>query len=1053
MVNIRRAGVAAVAILLVIATIAAGESKLRRPLRRRDPLTTSASSSVGSVGSVRNRLVRPSKRIKSATTTTTTPSSVSEYDVTSVKRSDADEALTEKPLLKRPSRRRQRPTSTSTSSIKDKSATISRPLSSKGRLPPSAASSVNHNGNNNSTSNYKIVCYYTNWSQYRPKTGKFVPEDIQPDLCTHIIFAFGWIKKGKISSLEANDETKDGKTGLYERIMDLKKVNPSLKILLAIGGWTFGTAKFKEMSGTRYARQTFVFSAIPFLRKHGFDGLDLDWEYPKGTTDKANFVSLCKELRESFDAEAQELKAARLLLTAAVPVGPDNIKGGYDVPAVASYLDFINVMAYDFHGKWENQAGHNAPLHAPSSDSEWRKQLSVDHAANLWVKLGSPREKLVIGMPTYGRSFTLASARNFRVNDAASGGGVEGVYTKESGVLAYYEVCELLRSGKASYAWDDEMKVPYLVMGDQWVGFDDERSIRLKMSWIKKNNFGGAMVWTVDMDDFTGTLCSNRNVKYPLIGAMREELLGIARDGNPRDVDWSKEVPQLSTAVSTLPPPIKIDVSELLSKSTLKKTELAAAKTTVTSAQGSNAKVVCYYTSWSSKRPGIGRFTPEDVDVTLCSHLIFAYGALSDNRLSLVAEDEEDEAALIRTHQRLQQLREKNQDLKILLAIGGWVVGSTPFKDLTGSLFRMNQFVYDSTEFLRANKFDGLDVDWAFPRGADDRAAFLSFIKELRLAFEGEAVSNKLPRLLLTAAVPASPEAIAAGYDVPEVVKYVDFLNVMTYDFHGHWEGQVGHNSPLFPLETAASHQRKLTVDYGAREWLKLGAPAEKIIIGMPTYGRTFTLSDESKFDIGSSANGGGNAGDYTAESGFMAYYEVCDFLQGDNTTLVWDNEQQVPFAYQDDQWVGFDDERSLRTKASWLKENGFGGVMIWSLDMDDFRGHCGYGKYPLTTAIREELETYNIEFVYDGPYERSAASLITNKGTPKDPNEVVCDEEEGHISYHPDKANCAMYYMCEGERRHHMPCPVKLVFNPSQNVCDWPENVVGCENTFGATR
>lgn len=80
------------------------------------------------------------------------------------------------------------------------------------------------------------------------------------------------------------------------------------------------------------------------------------------------------------------------------------------------------------------------------------------------------------------------------------------------------------------------------------------------------------------------------------------------------------------------------------------------------------------------------------------------------------------------------------------------------------------------------------------------------------MAFEGESVTNKMPRLLLTAAVPASPEAIAAGYDVPEVVKYVDFLNVMTYDFHGHWEGQVGHNSPLFPLETAASHQRKLTV-------------------------------------------------------------------------------------------------------------------------------------------------------------------------------------------------------------------------------------------------
>lgn len=82
---------------------------------------------------------------------------------------------------------------------------------------------------------YKIVCYYTNWSQYRTKIGKFTPEDILPDLCTHIIFAFGWLKKGKLSTFESNDETKDGKTGLYERINKLKKANPKLKTLLAIG--------------------------------------------------------------------------------------------------------------------------------------------------------------------------------------------------------------------------------------------------------------------------------------------------------------------------------------------------------------------------------------------------------------------------------------------------------------------------------------------------------------------------------------------------------------------------------------------------------------------------------------------------------------------------------------------------------------------------------------------------------------------------------------------------------------------------------------------------
>ncbi|CAG0925197.1 unnamed protein product, partial [Notodromas monacha] len=181
-------------------------------------------------------------------------------------------------------------------------------------------------------------------------------------------------------------------------------------------------------------------------------------------------------------------------------------------------------MAYDFHGKWERQAGHNAPLYAPSSDSEWRKQLCVTHAADMWVRLGAPRDKLVIGMPTYGRSFQLSEKANYHVNAPASGGGNAGKYTKESAFRRpihntyifrnlnagrsrvfriNLQVCQLLQEG-AKYVWDDEMKVPYLVDGDQWVGFDDEKAIRNKMAWIKSEGYAGAMVWTLDMDDFTG---------------------------------------------------------------------------------------------------------------------------------------------------------------------------------------------------------------------------------------------------------------------------------------------------------------------------------------------------------------------------------------------------------------------------------------------------------------------------------------------------------------------------------------------------------------------
>lgn len=95
---------------------------------------------------------------------------------------------------------------------------------------------------------YKIVCYYTNWSQYRTKVGKFLPEDIPADLCTHVIFAFGWLKKGKLSSFESNDETKDGKPGLYVRINNLKKANPNLKV-------NFNSCNFENIKKSNFSIQ------------------------------------------------------------------------------------------------------------------------------------------------------------------------------------------------------------------------------------------------------------------------------------------------------------------------------------------------------------------------------------------------------------------------------------------------------------------------------------------------------------------------------------------------------------------------------------------------------------------------------------------------------------------------------------------------------------------------------------------------------------------------------------------------------------------------------
>uniref|UniRef100_A0A452J628 Acidic mammalian chitinase n=1 Tax=Gopherus agassizii TaxID=38772 RepID=A0A452J628_9SAUR len=365
---------------------------------------------------------------------------------------------------------------------------------------------------------YKLVCYFSNWSQYRPEPAKYFPNNVDPNLCTHLIYAFATMNQNKIAPYEWNDEDR-----LFPEFQALKKSNDKLVTSLAIGGWNFGTQKFTEMVASPANRKTFIDSVIAYLRKFGFDGIDLDFEYPGSgdslPEDKYRYTILIQEMLEAFKAEAASTGLPRLLVTAAVSAGKGTIDAGYEIAEIGKLLDFISVMTYDFHGGWDSFTGHNSPLCEGSADYGDYKYFNCKYAMEYWNDNGVPAEKLLMGFPTYGRTFRLSTSAT-SVGAPASGAGSSGAYTREAGFWAYYEICTFLKT--AQVRWIEDQKVPYAVKGNEWIGYDDVCSYKHKVKYLKEKNFGGAMVWAIDLDDFLGSFCNEG--KYPLINELKRLL-------------------------------------------------------------------------------------------------------------------------------------------------------------------------------------------------------------------------------------------------------------------------------------------------------------------------------------------------------------------------------------------------------------------------------------------------------------------------------------------------------------------------------------------------
>jgi chitinase len=393
------------------------------------------------------------------------------------------------------------------------------------------------------------------------------PLDIEPALtsCTHLVYGYAGINADtfKVSPLISNDEM-DETNGLFKQITSLKLKYPKLKILLSVGGDADGNhEKYFSLLESNTGKIAFTNSVNVVLKKYGFDGLDLAFQFPKmkprkvrssvgsvwhsfkttigvagkpvdenSETHKTQFSSLVVELKNSFRIDNFQLS-----LTVLPNV---NATLYFDVSSIKNFVDFVNIFAFDVFTPERNpkEADYPAPI-LPVSDRNTEE--NVDAWASIFINGGLPANKVVIGIPTYGRTWTVEKDATLTGSPPVktNGPAPEGVQTRSAGLLSYSEVCSMLLTPQNKNLKGESAPLTKVVdptkrygtyafrLADEngkhgmWIGFEDPESAGNKASFVRGKGLGGISIVDLSLEDFRGA-CTG--AKFPIVTKINEKL-------------------------------------------------------------------------------------------------------------------------------------------------------------------------------------------------------------------------------------------------------------------------------------------------------------------------------------------------------------------------------------------------------------------------------------------------------------------------------------------------------------------------------------------------
>ncbi|KAL8862688.1 MAG: hypothetical protein Q9178_001186 [Gyalolechia marmorata] len=355
------------------------------------------------------------------------------------------------------------------------------------------------------SSNQRTIGYYEGWSTTRA-CDQMYPEDLPVGAYTHINFAFAFIDPVSFAVAPMSDD----QVPLFARTTGLKNRAPGLEVWISIGGWSMNDpdqpthSTFSQLAASADAQSKFFASLLSFMQTYGFDGVDMDWEYPVAPErsghpdDFKNYVTFLKNLRNAFGSSGHKYG-----LSLTLPSSYWYLQH-FDIVALEEVVDWFNLMSYDLHGTWDSSnryIGSIVGAHTNLTEIDLALQL-------LWRNDIDPG-KVILGLGYYGRSFTLSDSSCSTPGCSFSGGAAAGECTGNVGTLSLPEINRIIAKG-ATVTLDKAAAVKQAVFDtNQWVSYDDSETFKMKVDYANGLCLGGTMVWAASLDDKKGSSASS----------------------------------------------------------------------------------------------------------------------------------------------------------------------------------------------------------------------------------------------------------------------------------------------------------------------------------------------------------------------------------------------------------------------------------------------------------------------------------------------------------------------------------------------------------------